>query len=233
MPETAIGLFPDVGMMQMLAALPGEIGAYLALTGARLRGAWGALLGPGFRGRGFVVEECCGSCCCLRSLATTHHHHHPHNHNQPSLKMITQCTGHAVKDVGLATHYMPHAHLEEAVARIRALGQRARDASAVAAALAAAEAAHAPALPASDVMRHKHLIDTFFAGCGGGGSASSSGSASGSGGNAGVARVYEALREARLSGDEEAWRQDTLKQLERWVPACLVFVYGVECVLSF
>jgi enoyl-CoA hydratase len=50
MPETAIGLFPDVGMMQLLAALPGEVGPYLALTGARLkgeaRGAWG---GSGLR----------------------------------------------------------------------------------------------------------------------------------------------------------------------------------------
>lgn len=39
MPETGIGLFPDVGMMQLLAALPGEAGPWLALTGARLKGA--------------------------------------------------------------------------------------------------------------------------------------------------------------------------------------------------
>jgi enoyl-CoA hydratase len=33
MPETAIGLFPDVGGAWFLARLPGEIGTYLALTG--------------------------------------------------------------------------------------------------------------------------------------------------------------------------------------------------------
>lgn len=38
MPETAIGLFPDVGMMAVLPHLPGQLGAYLALTGARLTG---------------------------------------------------------------------------------------------------------------------------------------------------------------------------------------------------
>ena len=38
MPETAIGLFPDVGMMSVLPHLPGQLGAYLALTGARLKG---------------------------------------------------------------------------------------------------------------------------------------------------------------------------------------------------
>eukprot|EP00878_Enallax_costatus_P021323 GHUV01022571.1.p1 GENE.GHUV01022571.1~~GHUV01022571.1.p1 ORF type:complete len:198 (+),score=84.38 GHUV01022571.1:943-1536(+) len=39
MPECAIGLFPDVGMMAHLPHLPGELGAYLALTGARLAGS--------------------------------------------------------------------------------------------------------------------------------------------------------------------------------------------------
>lgn len=36
MPETAIGLFPDVGMAFYLARLKGEAGLWLALTGARL-----------------------------------------------------------------------------------------------------------------------------------------------------------------------------------------------------
>jgi len=41
MPECAIGLFPDVGMMAVLPHLPGQMGAYLALTGARLTGETG------------------------------------------------------------------------------------------------------------------------------------------------------------------------------------------------
>jgi enoyl-CoA hydratase len=39
MPETGIGLFPDVGATHFLNRCPGQIGMYLALTGARLRAA--------------------------------------------------------------------------------------------------------------------------------------------------------------------------------------------------
>jgi enoyl-CoA hydratase len=39
MPETGIGLFPDVGGGWYLARLPGRLGRFLALTGARLDGA--------------------------------------------------------------------------------------------------------------------------------------------------------------------------------------------------
>jgi enoyl-CoA hydratase len=39
MPETAIALFPDVGTSYVLPRLPGALGMFLALTGARLRGA--------------------------------------------------------------------------------------------------------------------------------------------------------------------------------------------------
>ena len=39
MPETGIGLFPDVGASHILPRLRGEIGMYMALTGARLHGA--------------------------------------------------------------------------------------------------------------------------------------------------------------------------------------------------
>ena len=38
MPETAIALFPDVGTSYVLPRLPGAIGLWLALTGARLNG---------------------------------------------------------------------------------------------------------------------------------------------------------------------------------------------------
>lgn len=39
MPETAIALFPDVGTSYVLPRLPGAIGTWLALTGARMSGA--------------------------------------------------------------------------------------------------------------------------------------------------------------------------------------------------
>jgi enoyl-CoA hydratase len=39
MPETGIGLIPDVGGTHALPQLPGEIGTWLALTGARLKAA--------------------------------------------------------------------------------------------------------------------------------------------------------------------------------------------------
>jgi enoyl-CoA hydratase/carnithine racemase len=39
MPETALGLFPDVGGSHFLSRLPGHLGMYLALSGARLKAA--------------------------------------------------------------------------------------------------------------------------------------------------------------------------------------------------
>lgn len=39
MPETALGLFPDVGASYFLSRLPGFLGEYVGLTGARLDGA--------------------------------------------------------------------------------------------------------------------------------------------------------------------------------------------------
>ena len=38
MPETKIGFFPDVGGSFFLSRMDGEVGTYLALTGARLHG---------------------------------------------------------------------------------------------------------------------------------------------------------------------------------------------------
>jgi len=45
MPETGIGLFPDVGGGWYLSRLPGRIGAFMALTGHRLDGAEAHALG--------------------------------------------------------------------------------------------------------------------------------------------------------------------------------------------
>ena len=45
MPETGIGLFPDVGGGWYLPRLPGATGLWLALTGARLKAADCELLG--------------------------------------------------------------------------------------------------------------------------------------------------------------------------------------------
>ena len=39
MPETGIGLFPDVGASHVLPRLPGKLGLYLGLTGTRLKAA--------------------------------------------------------------------------------------------------------------------------------------------------------------------------------------------------
>jgi len=47
MPETSIGLFPDVGGGWYLPRLPGRVGQFMALTGARLDGAECAYLGLG------------------------------------------------------------------------------------------------------------------------------------------------------------------------------------------
>jgi enoyl-CoA hydratase len=39
MPETAIGMFPDIGATYVLPRLPGELGLFLGLTGTRVAGA--------------------------------------------------------------------------------------------------------------------------------------------------------------------------------------------------
>lgn len=47
MPETGIGLFPDVGGAYFLPRLPGQLGMYLGLTGARLKAADAVYAGVG------------------------------------------------------------------------------------------------------------------------------------------------------------------------------------------
>ncbi len=46
MPEVSIGFFPDVGGTHMLSRMPGETGAFLAMTGGRLK--WADCLHVGF-----------------------------------------------------------------------------------------------------------------------------------------------------------------------------------------
>jgi enoyl-CoA hydratase len=98
MPETGIGLFPDVGGGWYLSRLPGRTGVFLALTGARIDGA-----------------EC---------LA-----------------------------LGLATHYLPAAALDEAKARIAA------EPGAIAAILDALSATPPPA----KIQINRAAIDHLFA----------------------------------------------------------------------
>lgn len=98
MPETGIGLFPDVGGGWYLSRLPGRMGEYLALTGHRLDGA-----------------EC---------LA-----------------------------LGLATHYLPSASLDDAKARIAA------DPAAIEAILAE----HSVPAPEARIEAHRAEIDRLFA----------------------------------------------------------------------
>jgi 3-hydroxyisobutyryl-CoA hydrolase len=38
MPETAVGLFPDVGASYFLSRMPGKLGLFLGMTGFRLKG---------------------------------------------------------------------------------------------------------------------------------------------------------------------------------------------------
>ena len=98
MPESGIGLFPDVGGGWYLSRLPGRIGHYLALTGARLDGA--------------------------EALA-----------------------------LGLATHYLPAARVEEAKARIVAEP----------AAIEATLSGLAEEAPAATLLAQRDVIDRLFA----------------------------------------------------------------------
>src|SRR3546814_20052086 len=61
MPETGIGLFPDVGGCWFLPRLPGRVGAYLATAGARIDGA-----DCRARSEERRVGEGCGSTCRSR-----------------------------------------------------------------------------------------------------------------------------------------------------------------------
>ena len=56
MPETQIGLFPDVFMTPLLARMPGEVGTHLALTGASVNATDALRLGLADEGSGPLPE---------------------------------------------------------------------------------------------------------------------------------------------------------------------------------
>ncbi len=58
MPETGIGLIPDVGGSHILPRLPGKLGMYLGLTGARLKAADSLYAGVGTH---YVTDDTVGS----------------------------------------------------------------------------------------------------------------------------------------------------------------------------
>ncbi|MEL7273134.1 MAG: enoyl-CoA hydratase/isomerase family protein [Pseudomonadota bacterium] len=72
MPEVGIGFFPDVGASYILNQLPGQIGLYLALTGARMNRAdalWSGLATSGVGSD--QIENLIASLCLGEDLAMT------------------------------------------------------------------------------------------------------------------------------------------------------------------
>jgi Enoyl-CoA hydratase/isomerase len=63
MPECGIGLFTDVGGARFLGQLQGELGTYLALTGARLSGAMT------IRKHTQALLRCCHASCTFNAYA--------------------------------------------------------------------------------------------------------------------------------------------------------------------
>ncbi|WIA11959.1 hypothetical protein OEZ85_012041 [Tetradesmus obliquus] len=156
MPECAIGLFPDVGMMALLPHLPGELGSYLALTGARLSGL-------------------------------------------------------AVKQAGLATHFIPSSHLHEVKQQLQQAGPAASDLAHVYNSLTNIEAAAAAeqgagGAAAAQQQQQQQAADQLFAKlpiinrCFG---------------KASVAQIVAALQAETA---EPQWCREALQQLQRGSP---------------
>jgi enoyl-CoA hydratase len=96
MPETGIGLFPDVGGGWYLSRLPGRVGQFMALTGARLDG---------------------GECHYLR-LAT----HYVEQSGVPDLiERIMKAPGRAQGALGAAASIVPGAKIEQSLPHIAKL----------------------------------------------------------------------------------------------------------------
>lgn len=118
MPEVGIGLYPDIGAAFFLQTGPEAAGkglaAYLAVTGARLKGAW---LRDGKPIQGRNIWWRCKSFLVVNVLICG---------------LISATTGAEVQAAGLATHCVPHAAMHDVEAALHALGPaRARDRSQV------------------------------------------------------------------------------------------------------
>lgn len=80
MPETAIGMFPDVGGSYFLPRMPGELGIYLALTGARMSGLdclyanLAEVYIPSARRHAELVEALAGGESPVRAIRRLHEH---------------------------------------------------------------------------------------------------------------------------------------------------------------
>lgn len=214
MPELAIGLFPDVGMMQLLHRLPGHLGMYLGLTGARLKGA--GPLAVHTHALPLTLHTCITAACMSQSCGSMHASarrarpqryagvahslllHAPTSgpdHSQLRLTSSPTNAAHAVKEAGLATHYLPSSALADLLKRLQALGPAASDLAVVNAVLTEAEAAAGSALEPSGLLERLPAINKCF-------------------GQPSVARMVEALRED--TWDPE-FSREALQQLLRCV----------------
>lgn len=95
MPETAIGLFPDVGVAYALSRLPGEIGTYLGLTGRSIKRADAYHLGlvtHCIDGDGFdEIETALADAQTIDSLLDGLHHDPGAGELAPHQEMIAHC----------------------------------------------------------------------------------------------------------------------------------------------
>ncbi|CAN8251313.1 unnamed protein product [Cochlearia groenlandica] len=103
MPETALGLFPDIGASYFLSRLPGFFGEYVGLTGARLDGAEMLACGlathfvPSTRLTALEADLCrVGSCETFSSTILDAYTQHPHLKQQSAyhrqvLDVIDRC----------------------------------------------------------------------------------------------------------------------------------------------
>jgi enoyl-CoA hydratase/carnithine racemase len=118
MPECGIGLFPDVGGSRFLSKLPGELGTYLGLTGAQLKGTASLLKSQTAHRKVF-------------SASSAHH--------------SAFAAGADIKRCGLATHYVRSSVLPRLEAALEDLGLGAHAQGAVDQVLSSFEVRDAPA----------------------------------------------------------------------------------------